>query len=46
MIDNSQKEPGRYSGISIADSTRMIVTGNRCGADTQVSGNVGTILRP
>ena len=85
-IDNSQKELGRYSGISIGDSTHMVVTGNRCGADgeqptqkfgveesgtsngnvitgnlcegnlqggisvvgadTQVSGNIGTIVRP
>jgi len=32
-IDNSQKEPGRFSGITIADSTHMVVTGNRCGTD-------------
>ncbi len=32
-IDNSQKEPGRFSGITIADSTHMVVNGNRCGAD-------------
>jgi parallel beta-helix repeat protein len=32
-INNSQEEPGRYSGISIADSTHMVVTGNRCGFD-------------
>ena len=35
VVDNSQGAPGRYSGISIADSTRMIVTGNRVGADGQ-----------
>jgi parallel beta-helix repeat protein len=34
-IDNSQSQPGRYSGISIADSTDTVVTGNRCGADSE-----------
>jgi parallel beta-helix repeat protein len=41
-LDNSQQEPGRDSGISVADTTHTIVTGNRCGSDsdqpTQKSG--------
>jgi parallel beta-helix repeat protein len=32
-FDNSQKQPGQYAGILIGDSTRTVVSGNRCGAE-------------
>ena len=34
-LDNSQKQPGRYSGIDLADTTLTLLTGNRCGTDAQ-----------
>lgn len=30
-FDNSQKQPGQYSGILVADSSRTLVSSNRCG---------------
>jgi parallel beta-helix repeat protein len=32
-LDNSQKQPGAYAGICVADSTHTLVTGNRCGSE-------------
>lgn len=33
-LDNSQSKPGLYSGIHVSDTTRTLVSGNRCGADS------------
>ncbi len=35
-LNNSQEEPGRYSGIALIDVTGMTVTGNRCLDDQSV----------
>lgn len=32
-FDNSQKQPGQIAGILVADSTRTLVSSNRCGAE-------------
>ena len=34
-LDNSQKEPGRYSGIYLADTTLTLLTGNRSGTEAE-----------
>lgn len=33
-LDNSQTNPGHYSGICIQDTNHTVVSGNRCGSDT------------
>ena len=35
-LNNSQEEPGRYSGIALMDVTGMTITGNRCLDDQDV----------
>jgi parallel beta-helix repeat protein len=35
-INNSQEQPGRYSGISLSKTENSIVTGNRCVDDQQI----------
>jgi parallel beta-helix repeat protein len=34
-VDNSQRHPGRYSGIAVSNSTHTLVTGNRCGTEAE-----------
>ncbi len=33
-LDNSYKKPGHYSGICLEDTSHTVVSGNRCGSDS------------